>query len=200
MSREQIDAAFDVLNVANDRAAAGRPLTGEDLAGRFRDRGWPDETTDAALQAYGAVAQRFERKLGPGLPPAPTREQDAQRRVEIERMMKASPGSYWKEPALQEELYEIYERATPAAEPTGEVRAPAMPAPAAATGTGRRGEIEALMRDDPRAYWRNPEIQAGIAKCSAAIRRCQATPAPHPCRSTGGNLMGRIHETAAPAR
>jgi hypothetical protein len=117
-------------------------------------RGWGDAETDQALGWFNDTASRIESGRALDLPPAPTAQEDATRRAELEGLMRTDPDAYWRDAGLQDELYEINARAeggssssTPAATSTPQQ-------------ASRRSEIETMMREDLNGYFRDAGVQA----------------------------------------
>lgn len=106
--------------------------------------------------ADGAVASlEFITEHGPEAVKNPEgdnpRAGDAQRREEIEEIMRVDHRRYWRDERLQREHYEIIERA-------GGERQEVEPQ---ATGddANRKAELQEMMKRDYRRYWNNPALQ-----------------------------------------
>jgi hypothetical protein len=120
-------------------------------------RGWRGADTDVALDWFEIAQGALDRGEPPPLAPAPTAHEDNARRAEIEQLMREDPNAYWRDVGLQDELYEIGARADGSVVASSSEAVPVAPA---ANASGRRGEIESLMRTSPDAYWRDPGVQA----------------------------------------
>lgn len=106
--------------------------------------------------ADGAVASLdFIAEYGPEAVKNPegnaSRAGDAERRAEIEEIMRTDHRRYWRDERLQREHYEIIERA-------GGERQEVEPQP---TGddANRKAELQEMMKLDHRKYWNSPALQ-----------------------------------------
>jgi len=152
---ERVEQAFEWFKSEASRMATMSAEQRIQSFSEFADaKGWQLPELEAAIGWFDSTAVVLDRGGRPELPPIPTPQEDAARSAEIMQAMRGDPAAYWKNPDLQDELYEINARAS-GGEPGGDA-ATVLPGGA----TNRRGEIEALMRDDPGRYWGSPEIQA----------------------------------------
>jgi len=154
-SGRKLEQAFEWFK---DHATDLGRMTVEQRIASFQEftaaRGWRAPEVESALGWFGEAQSALDRGQAPPLPPAPTREQDTARRAEIDRLMQEDPDAYWRNQDVQDELYEINARAD------GSSAQPAQVAPPSVDSSGRRAEIEGLMKTSPDAYWRDPGVQA----------------------------------------
>jgi hypothetical protein len=159
-SPPRIEQAFEWYR---DNAVHIDSMTLEQKVASFEEytsaRGWTDGELGNALAWFDTAASAIDRGEAPPMPPVPTPAQDQMRRAELEKLMRENPDAYWRDPQVQDELYEINARADGSAGPVVGVAPAEVPAVPAAP-TGRRAEIETMMRQAPSEYWGNPGVQA----------------------------------------
>lgn len=180
-----------MVGLAQEKPTAGPAEFIEAFRGIAAQRNFPTEAIDAVLDFHGHVSDVGPENISPL--PAPSREEDEKRKIEIQEAMRS--GEYHRDENMRLEFHDILERlgTDGTRDPSNFTRGSYSERP---QNPNRLEEIEQIMSNPARAheYWTGPGGEAMRSEYRALLTKNETASTQTP--ETTGNEGNTTNETA----